>query len=149
MRPKLALGIGNILMGDDGVGVRVIEALQRQTLPPDVETADGGMRGADLMDLIAHRDKVVVVDAVQTDAPPGTVVLLDPDALPASRTPALSAHDLGVIEALHMARALGCAPRVLRIVGIRIERTGFGVTLSPRVRRAVPSAVRAVLKELA
>ena len=70
MPPVLVLGIGNILLRDEGVGVRVIEALGSHKLPAGVERADGGTAGADLVDLLADRRKVIVVDAIEGAWPP-------------------------------------------------------------------------------
>ncbi len=70
-RSILILGIGNILLRDEGVGVRVIEQMQTMRLPDDVELVDGGTAGADLLDVLAERRKVIVIDAVQADCEPG------------------------------------------------------------------------------
>ncbi len=72
--PVLVLGIGNILLRDEGVGVRVIEKLQLMDLPDGVEVVDGGTAGADLLDVIAEREKVIVIDATDVNAEPGGIV---------------------------------------------------------------------------
>lgn len=80
----LVLGVGNILLSDEGIGVRVVEALQqRYRVPEGVEMVDGGTCGMDLLDLIAGRDHLILVDAVATGGPPGTVVRLEGDEIPA------------------------------------------------------------------
>ena len=70
----LILGVGNVLLCDEGIGVRVIEFLQKQTLPDDIELVDGGTAGADLIDILADRETVIIVDAVRSDKPAGTIV---------------------------------------------------------------------------
>jgi len=72
--PILVLGIGNILLRDEGIGVRVIEALGQQQLPAQVELVDGGTAGADLLDILSDRQVVIIVDAAVFDAPPGTLL---------------------------------------------------------------------------
>jgi len=74
MTPTLVLGIGNILLKDEGVGVHVVQALHNAETPPGVELYDGGTFGIDLIDTIAGRKRVIVVDAVQADKPPATVL---------------------------------------------------------------------------
>ena len=69
-RPILILGIGNILLRDEGVGVRVIETLQKQKLPDTIDLVDGGTSGADLIDILADRRKVIIVDAVDAGISP-------------------------------------------------------------------------------
>ena len=76
--PILVLGIGNILLCDEGVGVRVIEALQTMELPATVEVFDGATAGVDLLDVLADRRKVIVIDAVQADGPCGAVFRFTP-----------------------------------------------------------------------
>ena len=80
-RPILVLGIGNILLRDEGVGVRVIERMLKMRLPDNVELVDGGTAGADLLDVLAERKKVIVIDAVQADCEPGTVLKFTADDL--------------------------------------------------------------------
>ena len=76
--PTLVLGLGNVLLRDEGVGVRVVQALERVILPPDVEVFDGATAGVDLLDVLADRRKVVVINAIAGDSPPGTVLRLTP-----------------------------------------------------------------------
>ena len=109
-RPILVLGIGNILLRDEGVGVRVIEQMQKLRLPDDVELVDGGTAGADLLDVLAERRKVIVIDAVQADCEPGTVLRFTADDLVRPDRVGMSLHELGLGEALAMTRQLGCVP---------------------------------------
>jgi hydrogenase maturation protease len=142
--PVLVLGVGNVLMSDDGVGPHVVQALDAAGgLPPDVETLDGATAGFALVDAVADREAVIVVDAIQTDQSPGTVHRLEvhPEALGGG---GFGAHDEGVAEAFAAARVLGCAPLRTVVFGVEAGTVEPGVTLSPEVERVVPDVLRFV-----
>jgi hydrogenase maturation protease len=147
-RPILVLGIGNLLMQDEGVGVRVIEALGQLTLPSEVELYDGGTAGCDLIDILADRRKVIVVDALQNDDPPGTILRLTPDDLLMAGNGALSLHELGLPETLAMTRRLGCAPREVVVLAVRPAVVDWGVELSPIIAALIPRLIELILREL-
>jgi hydrogenase maturation protease len=148
MAPILVLGIGNILLRDEGVGVRVIEAMRHLALPDGVELADGGTSGADLVDLLADRQKVIVIDAVQIDAAPGTIVrctgsgLLDESVVP------ISLHQFGLVESLLSARKLGCSPKAVVVFGVKPHDLAPGLDLTPPIAALVPKLIQLVLDEL-
>jgi hydrogenase maturation protease len=146
--PVLVLGVGNILLRDEGVGVRVVQELERTTLPPGVEVFDGATAGFDLIDVLAGRRKVIVIDALDADYAPGTVVRLRPEELLAADQPSLSLHDLGLLEALAMARQLGEAPGEVVIFGVQPQDLSCGLELSPIIRARVPELINLVLTEL-
>lgn len=147
-RPLVVLGIGNLLLSDDGVGVRVIEALEDVALPGDVELVDGGTAGADLIEVVADRQKVIVIDAMETGGPPGTVLRVPGADLCAEDTQ-LSLHEVGLVDALHMARRLGCEPGEVVVFGVQPERLELTLELSETVSGAIPDIVRRVREELA
>ena len=146
-KPILILGIGNILLQDEGVGVRAVERLRQRQLPPDVEIVDGGTGGADLVDVIADRRKVIVIDAMEAAAAPGTVSRFSGDELLPDPDAAISLHQLGLVESLVMARQLGCPPREVIVFGIQPARIRPGLELSPPVAAAVAEVIDAVLAE--
>jgi hydrogenase maturation protease len=148
VRPILVLGLGNILLQDEGVGVRVVEAMQDVKLPPDVELFDGATAGLDLLDVLADRRKVIVIDAVEGDSPPGTVLRLGPDELLPGDGPGVSLHEVGLMEALTVARQLGTAPQEVVVLGVRPQEIGYGLTLSPPIARLVPRIVELIVAEL-
>ncbi len=148
MQPVLVLGIGNILLRDEGVGVRVIEALGSHELPVSVERVDGGTAGADLVDLLADRRKVIVVDAIEAGEAPGTILRLAPDDLLPDPGKMVSLHQLGIIESLHMASILGCSPREVVIIAIQPKTIGPGLDLTAELQATLPRAVQAVLAEV-
>jgi len=147
-RPILVLGIGNILLRDEGVGVRVIEQMQKMLLPEEVELVDGGTAGADLLDVLAERQKVIVVDAVQADCDPGTVLRFTADDLVQPDRVGISLHELGLGQALTMTKQLGCAPGNVVVLGIKPKDIACGLDLSPEIASCVPEVIRLVLEEI-
>jgi hydrogenase maturation protein HypF len=145
--PVLVLGIGNILLRDEGVGVRVIEAMAGKDLPPEIELVDGGTAGADLIDLIADRRKVVVIDAVQAHAEPGTLFRFTPADLVPTEVHAVSLHQVGLLESLSMARQLGVAPQEVVVFAVEPKEVRPGLELTPEIAALVPKIVELVLKE--
>lgn len=149
MQPILVIGIGNILLQDEGVGVRVIEAMQEMDLPDDVELVDGGTSGADLVDMIADRGKLIVVDAIEAGAQPGTVFRLSAEDLLPQDGQAISLHQLGLVESLTMAEQLGCAPQEVAIIGVQPGKVSPGLELTAEMAGVVPKIIQTVLAELA
>jgi hydrogenase maturation protease len=147
-RPILVLGIGNILLRDEGVGVRVIEQMQNMHLPDDVELVDGGTAGADLLDVLAERKKVIVIDAVQADCEPGTVLRFTANDLVQPDGVGMSLHELGLGEALTMTKQLGCAPADVVVFGIKPKDISCGLELSEQISASIPKVVELVLSEI-
>ncbi|MCK5188148.1 MAG: hydrogenase maturation protease, partial [Deltaproteobacteria bacterium] len=105
MKPKkiLILGLGNILLGDEGVGVRIAQQLSSQSLPDEIEVIDGGTAGYELLNLLEGRDKVIIVDAVKTEDKPGSVYKMDLSVLQEDTTMQLSLHQFGLKNVFKMA----------------------------------------------
>ena len=146
--PILVLGIGNILLRDEGVGVRVIERMRAADLPKGVELVDGGTAGADLLDVLAERRKVIIVDAVQADCEPGTVVRFGADDLARPEREGISLHELGLYEALMMTEKLGCAPEEIVVFGVKPKEVGYGLELTKEIEAIVPDIIELVLTEI-
>jgi len=148
-RPILVLGLGNLLLRDEGVGVHVVRALDAgPPLPPDVEVLDGATAGFGLIDILSGRRKVIVIDAIEATCAPGSVVRLTIDDLvPTSSTP-LSLHEVGFLEALTATARLGVAPQDIVIFGVRPAVVDYGLELSPTVAALLPRIVQLVLREL-
>ena len=147
----LVIGLGNPLVGDDGVGLRVVEELKPLLADrPDVEVSEDYWGGLRLMERMIGYDRAIVVDAIQTGAPPGTIHLLTPDGIPTQRS--ASAHDVNLSTALEFGRrAEASLPEndCIRLVGIEAEDIlNFGHQFTPAVQAAVPRAVEAVLDAL-
>ena len=111
------IGIGNILLCDEGIGVHAAGELARSGRFPDVEFLDGGVAGTGLMNLMERQPAVLVVDAVSAPFPPGTVLRLSPDDVGGGRRVAWSLHDLSLADVLDLMRLRGTTPP-MRIVGV-------------------------------
>lgn len=145
-RPKtLILGVGNILLSDEGIGVRVVEYLKSQTLPEEIELIDGGTAGADLIDVLADRETVIIVDAIQSDKPAGTIMQFGPDDLAVRRDNPLSLHDLDIPQTLAMTKMLHCAPKKIVFFGVVPESIEPGMELSKAVVSLLPEIARLIL----
>jgi hydrogenase maturation protease len=148
-RPKiLILGIGNILLRDEGVGVHVIEYLQQQKIPDDVELMDGGTAGADLLEHICGREKVIVIDAIQSDYLPASIVRMTPQDLVPDNAPQLSIHSLDLPQTLAMAELLDCPSKDVVIFGIQPEKVECGLEMTAAIRAIIPQVARLVLEEI-
>lgn len=144
------LGLGNVLMGDDGAGPWIVEELlARWTFPPDVAVADLGTPGLDLIPFLAGAEAVVLVDTVKADGPPGTLKLYRRDEiLRHPPGPRVSPHDPGVKEALLTLELAGGAPAEVVLVGVVPGFVGKSVLLTPTVRDAVERAAAEVVRIL-
>jgi hydrogenase maturation protease len=147
----LILGLGNPLITDDSVGLRVVEQLKPLLADrADVEVSEDYWGGLRLMERMIGFDRAIVVDAIQTGAPPGTIHLLTADGIPTQRS--ASAHDVNLSTALEFGRRAGVSlpeNSQIRLVGIEAEDVlSFAERCTPSVRAAVPRAVEAVLKAL-
>ncbi|HRX71870.1 MAG: HyaD/HybD family hydrogenase maturation endopeptidase [Candidatus Competibacteraceae bacterium] len=149
MNRVIVLGVGNILLRDEGVGVRVVEALaERYDLPPEVEVVDGGTVGMDLLDTLAGCDHLLICDAVQTGAPPATVVKLADAEIPALFQARYSPHQLGLSEVLATLILMEEAPRAITLIGVVPADMELGAELSSEVASVVGEAVDMVAAEL-
>lgn len=145
----LILGLGNILLSDEGVGVRAVEALVEQVqLPPDVEVLDGGTSGMDLLDQIAGRVHLIVVDAVKTGRPPASVVRLAGDDVPAFFSQRISPHQLGLSDVLAVLRLMDSAPLSVTVIGVEPVCLDLSLELSPAVAARLPELIALIGVEI-
>jgi hydrogenase maturation protease len=143
----LVLGIGNVLMGDEGVGVEVARRLQALPLPGDVDCLDGGTGSFALLEPMGRAARIVLVDAAVDEGPPGSVRRLTP-RFSRDYPRSLTAHDIGLKDLLDAFHLLGEPPPVvLYAVSVRPPAEP-GMDLSAPVAAAVPEVVRRVLAEL-
>lgn len=145
----LVLGVGNILLQDEGVGVHAVDALQNgYDLPAGVEVIDGGTSGMDLLEIIAGRDHLIVVDAVKTGQPPGTVVRLGSDQVRAFFRTKISPHQLGLSDVLASATLSGEQPREVSLIGMVPHSVDTGLELSALAMRRLRTLVDMTVAEL-
>lgn len=145
--PILILGLGNPLRGDDGIGPRVVEELNRRGLPEGVTALDGGTGGLDLLNVLEGRERVVIVDAAEIGREPGQFVRFTPDEMRLTRsTETFSSHHAGLAEALALAEALGRPLPEIVILGVQPAAMEWREGLSPAVEATLPAVVEALLE---
>lgn len=139
----LVLGIGNLLMGDEGVGVHAVRALEREAVPEGVPVVDGGTGGFHLLELFDQHRHMILIDATLDDGAPGTVRVLHPRF--ASDFPrSLSAHDIGLRDLVESAVLLGPLPAIDLITVSIARMQPMTMDLSPELERALPDVVKVV-----
>lgn len=145
----VVLGIGNILLADEGVGVHVIRELERSyAFPPNVELIDGGTAGLDLLSIVEEADHLLVIDCVQTDCNAGSIFRFVPEDIPHEISYETSLHQIGLIEVLSLAEATSKRPQTV-IIGIQPEEIGkYDLELTPIIQRRIPEIIKLVLREL-
>lgn len=144
----LILGIGNILMKDDGVGVRVAEKMMEMHLPHDVEVMDGGVQGLNLLYYIEGRKKVIVIDTVSTGEPPGTIYRFNENALVQKKELLRSSHDIDFVDVIKTSEFMGTKPDEVLFIGIEPENIDEGMELSPKIEARIPKIIELVRKEI-
>jgi hydrogenase maturation protease len=146
----LVLGIGNLVMSDDGIGVRVVQQLAVcYRFPAGVTVLDGGTLGLDLLPRLEGVSKLLVVDAVETGRAPGTLVRLAGDDVPIVLETKLSPHQMGLKDLLAVAMLQGFAPEEMVLWGVQPERIEMSMELSAVVAAQLETLVEKVLAELA
>lgn len=145
----LVLGLGNVLLGDDGLGAAALARLEQGWRIPDgVRLEDGGTLGLSLLGLLADAEQVIIVDAVRTDDPPGTLVRIDgADVIDAVRD-RLSVHQVGVADLLDAARLIDCYPAGVTLLGLVPETLDLSVERSRAVARRIDDLVETIICEL-
>ena len=145
----LILGVGNILLTDEGVGIRVVERLQQlYTFPENVSVVDGGVLGLSLLGTISEADHLIVVDAVKNGKEPGALYRMEGDDVPKRILAKNSLHQVDFLETLTACQALDKVPETV-ILGVEPQDIeSLSVELTPEVQDKVDSLVDMVLEEL-
>ncbi len=143
----LVLGLGNVLMSDEGIGVHVVRALEKHTLPAGVECLDGGTGGFILLEPMQNADRVLLIDAADDGNPPGTVTRTTP-RFSHDYPPTLTAHDIGIKDLLDAFYIQGGGPEVV-LYAITIDpHQPISMSLSAESAKAADVAVARILAEL-
>jgi hydrogenase maturation protease len=143
----LILGLGNVLMGDEGIGVAVVRALQEHTLPDDIECMDGGTGGFHLLGILQSAERIILIDAAADGNPEGTVTRTTPH-FSRDYPPTLTAHDIGVKDLLDVFYIQGGGPEVI-LYAITIDpRQPIRMSLSEKGQRAAEHAIERILAEV-
>lgn len=143
------IGLGNILLRDEGVGVHVVNAFrERYTCSPEVEIIDGGTLGLDLLHLIERKDRLLLVDAINFGKEPGYIGVLADDQIPSTISAKLSVHHIGLSDVLYAAKLMGVTPREMRLVGIQPQSLEVGLELTECVAEKMEELLKITIKTL-
>lgn len=142
------VGFGNLLMGDDGVGIHVVQALAGDKLPDGVSAIDGGVSSLEVLGSLLDAGKVIIVDALTGGGEPGTVYRLTPaDLGPAEPAAAFSLHDFTLAQTLALLAVKAELP-LITIYGIEPAEVAMGLELTPAVAAAADRVRECILSEL-
>ena len=145
----LVLGIGNVLMSDEGVGVHVVQRLRATALPEGCVAIDGGTLGIELLPLVEACSALVLIDAARFGGAPGEVRIFRGAGVAGSYGGHLSPHQAGAGDLIAVARLTGVLPERCALIGIEPETTGFGLELSPAVAAGAALAAAFAAEESA
>lgn len=149
-RPIVVLGLGNMLMADDGIGLAALTRLQDEWfVPPDVDLVDGGTWGMNLLPIIEGTDRLLVLDAIDHGREPGTLLRLENDDVPRFLATKLSPHQIDLREVLALAQLRGTIPAELVAVGLQPEKIEMSTELSPAVQARLGVMVEEAARTLA
>ncbi|CCO24382.1 NiFeSe hydrogenase maturation protease [Maridesulfovibrio hydrothermalis] len=138
MKKLLVLGIGNILLGDEGVGVHAVEELKKEEWPENVHLVDGGTFTHDIFHILEGYDGLLVLDIVHGNKEPGTMYYLEEKDIIQNDKQRLSLHDIDLIDSLNMAGAVGKRPD-LRILGMEPENyTEWSMEMTDTIKAVFP-----------
>lgn len=145
----VVIGLGNPLMGDDGLGIAVVQRLLAQwELPPDLEVVDGGTWGLNLLPVIESARRVLLVDAIDVAEPPGTLVRLSRERLPRYLATKISPHEVDLRDVLALAELRGTLPDDTTAVGLQPAAVTLGDRLSPVIEDRLDVLIDAVVEHL-
>lgn len=144
------VGIGNLLMQDDGIGIHVIQQLEKmKCLPEDVELIDAGVNSYDMVNIFCRYDQLIIVDAMETGGEPGTIYRAPLEDLGLRPDDSImSLHEMHFIEAVNMIKMMGYSPRIV-VLGIEPEVIQVSMDLSGSIRSKVPRLIELVQEEAA
>lgn len=144
----LIMGVGNLLLGDEGFGIHFVKELEKLELPQSVDVLDGGVLGPNLLGYIEDLEKLIVVDVVNANAKPGTIFKIKPEQIKeASQKYILSFHQIGILEVVEMAKILGKKLNTI-IFAIQPKTIEMGMQLSKELKEKIPEMIKLVLNEI-
>ncbi|ODS33013.1 MAG: (NiFe)-hydrogenase maturation endoprotease [Candidatus Scalindua rubra] len=142
------IGIGNLLLMDDGIGIHIINELEKHKLPQNVKIYDGGTGGFKLIDLMHGAKRVIFIDAVETGKAPGTITTFkSEDVRSMCPKKKYSLHDNDLLEVIKMVELLEHPPEI-EIVGVQQKTINYNTTLSKELKDSIPNIINIVFKEI-
>ena len=145
----LIIGMGNVLMQDEGIGVRAVEELEnRYIIPEGVTVVDGGTTGMELYEPMRDCDQLIVADAVNTGSPDGTLERIENDAIPSFFQTKISNHQLGLADLLGLLKLKGEFPQHVAIIGMVPHSLEQKLGLTPEAEAGLDEMVEMLVQEL-
>jgi hydrogenase maturation protease len=142
------LGVGNLLLSDEGVGVHVANELMKMELPPAVTVIEGGTDGFGLLNVITEADRLIVIDAVKGAGAPGSIYRFNIDEIQSCPSGfKTSVHQIGILEVISLSGLIGKTPRTT-IIGIEPKSLGIGMELSAEIKAKIPRIIELIKEEL-
>jgi len=142
------LGVGNLLLSDEGVGVHIANELLNMDLPPEVSVVEGGTDGFRLLNVITEADRLIVIDAVKGGAEPGSVYHFDIDEVKSCPSGfKTSVHQIGILEVIDLSGLIGKTPHTT-VFGIEPKSLEMSMELSPEVKSKTPRIIELIFEEL-
>jgi hydrogenase maturation protease len=144
----LVLGVGNLLLGDEGVGVHVAQRMMTMKMPPEVRVVEGGTDGFGLVNVITEADRMILIDAVKGGGQPGSIYRFEiEDCPPYPDIFKTSVHQISILEVINLSSLIGSTPRTT-IIGIEPACMEMGMELSPAVAAKVPRIIEMIKEEV-
>lgn len=147
MKEIAIIGIGNILLKDDGVGVHTIKQLENEDFPSTIELVDGGTSTLDMLSYFLDFKKIIVVDCLRAEYEPGTIYKIKPEDISSFKKESLSIHDVQILDVVKMANMLGKHPSVT-IFGIEPKEINFDTEMTDCMKMKIPEVIKLIKKEL-
>jgi hydrogenase maturation protease len=144
----LILGVGNLLLSDEGVGVHVAQKMMKMDLPPEVQVVEGGTDGFGLVNVILEADRMILIDAVKGGGQPGSIYRFDIDDCPPY--PDLfktSVHQISILEVINLSSLIGSPPQTT-IIGVEPQCLNMGMELSPQIEAKLPKIIQMIKEQV-
>jgi len=143
------LGLGNVLLCDEGIGVHAVRSLgQRYIFPPWVEVVDGGTMGLDLLPLFQTQDRILIIDAVDFKQAPGHVGVISGKDIPTVLNAKLSVHHIGLSDVLFAAKLMREVPPEVCLIGIQPRSLDIGLDMTEEIRVQLDSVINLAVQKL-
>lgn len=144
----VVLGVGNLLLSDEGIGVHVVNKLMEMALPPEVEVIEGGIYGLGLMNVVMGAERLIVIDAVRGGGPPGSIYQFNIEELTTyPDVYKMSVHEVSILEVIRLSGLVGRTPKTT-VIGVEPKSLETGMELSPEIQAKVPRIIELILDEL-
>lgn len=145
MKKNLILGIGNLILGDEGVGIHAVRELQKMDLPPDVDILDGGTAGLVLMETMQDYERVIIIDAAVDRNPTGSIRHIIPK-FSGDYPPLITIHEIGLKDVIEAMCLTGYSP-VIEMIIVSVKKFDeVSMELSPEIKRIMPKIIDKVFQ---